>query len=140
MRFLVDAQLPVRLARRLTEAGHDAVHSSALPAGNRTTDAEIGRRADAEDRVVVTKDRDFRDGHLLRARPRRLLIVATGNIDNRHLVTSSISTSTTSSARSPRSDSSSSLQIGSSSTRIADGSIAAGRRVLPLGVRSGRAA
>lgn len=86
MRFLVDAQLPARLARHLTGAGHDAVHSSALPAGNRTTDAEITRQADAEDRVVVTKDRDFRNGHLLRGRPRRLLIVATGNIDNRQLV------------------------------------------------------
>lgn len=86
MRFLVDAQLPARLARYLTDAGHDALHSSDLPAGNRTTDEEIARRADTEDRVVVTKDRDFRDGHLLRGRPGRLLIVATGNTDNHHLV------------------------------------------------------
>lgn len=86
MRFLVDAQLPARLARHLTDAGHEAVHSSALRAGNRTTDEEIARQAHAEDRVVITKDRDFRDGHLLRGRPGRLLVVATGNIDNRQLV------------------------------------------------------
>lgn len=31
---------------------------------------------------MVTKDRDFRDGHLLRGSPRKLLVVATGNISN----------------------------------------------------------
>ena len=86
MRFLVDAQLPVRLARRLAEAGHDAVHTSELSDGNHTTDAEITRRADDEDRVVVTKDWDFRDSHLLRSVPRRLLLVATGNITNNDLL------------------------------------------------------
>jgi predicted nuclease of predicted toxin-antitoxin system len=87
VRFLVDAQLPARLARALAEVGHDAIHTSDLPNGNRSTDAEIARRADAENRVVVTKDRDFRDGHLLSGTPRRLLVVATGNITNNALMT-----------------------------------------------------
>ncbi len=86
MRFLVDAQLPARLARLLTAADHDAIHTSELPNGNRTTDAEIASRADAEDRVVVTKDRDFRNSHLLRSTPRRLLIVGTANISNNELM------------------------------------------------------
>ncbi|HEY0813740.1 MAG TPA: DUF5615 family PIN-like protein [Pseudonocardia sp.] len=79
MKFLVDAQLPLRLARALAAAGHDAIHTSDLPHGNRSTDTDIARRADVENRVVVTKDRDFRDGHLLAGSPRRLLVVATGN-------------------------------------------------------------
>lgn len=82
MKFLVDAQLPVRLARQVGASGHDVLHTSELPAGNRATDAEIAALADSEDRVVVTKDRDFRDSHLLRRTPRRLLIVTTGNISN----------------------------------------------------------
>ncbi len=86
MRFLVDAQLPACLARMLADAGHDVVHTSALPDQNRTADAEIARLADAEGRVVVTKDRDFRDSHLLRSTPRRLLVVATGNIHNNDLL------------------------------------------------------
>ena len=86
MKFLVDAQLPVRLARFLTGADHDVVHTSELPEGNRTTDARIAEVADGEGRVVVTKDRDFRDGHLLSGSPRRLLIVATGNITNTTLL------------------------------------------------------
>lgn len=85
MKFLVDAQLPVRLARQISNAGHDAIHTSELPDGNRTTDAQIAEAADADDRVVVTKDRDFRNSHLLRSSPRRLLIVATGNISNNDL-------------------------------------------------------
>ncbi len=82
MKFLVDAQLPVRLARFLDSVGHDALHTSELPNRNATPDSEIGAIAYADDRVVVTKDRDFRDSHLLRSTPRRLLIVATGNITN----------------------------------------------------------
>lgn len=87
MKFLVDAQLPARLAGFLQQAGHDALHTSALPTGNRTTDTRISQIADGESRVVVTKDRDFRDGHLLSGSPRRLLVVATGNITNTELLT-----------------------------------------------------
>lgn len=86
MKLLVDAQLPVRLVRQLVEAGHDVVHTAELPGGNRTPDLEIASRADAEGRVVVSKDRDFRDGHLLRGSPARLLVVATGNISNDDLL------------------------------------------------------
>ncbi len=86
MTFLVDAQLPARLARFLAGAGHDVVHTSELPEGNRTADARIAEVADGEGRVVVTKDRDFRDGHLLSGSPRRLLVVGTGNITNAALL------------------------------------------------------
>ena len=86
MRFLVDAQLPARLAKFLNNAGHDALHTSALPEGNRTTDAGIAELADRDARVVVTKDSDFRDGHLLSGSPRLLLVVATGNITNAALL------------------------------------------------------
>lgn len=82
MKFLIDAQLPTRLAESLNRAGHDAVHTIGLPDGNRSTDSEIAQLADAEGRVVATKDQDFRDGHLLARSPRQLLVVATGNITN----------------------------------------------------------
>ena len=82
MRFLVDAQLPARLAELLKGAGHDAIHTRELPNGNRSTDREIAQVADTEGQVVVTKDRDFRDGHLLYRSPRSLVVVATGNITN----------------------------------------------------------
>lgn len=86
MRFLVDAQLPLRLPRLLVQAGHDAIHTINLVDGNRTPDAHVAQRADADDRVVVTKDRDFRDSHLLSGSPRRLLVVTIGNITNTALL------------------------------------------------------
>jgi predicted nuclease of predicted toxin-antitoxin system len=87
VKFLIDAQLPARLAQLLNRAGHNAIHTAELPDGNRSTDRQIAQLADTEDRVVVTKDRDFRDGHLLARSPRRLLVVATGNITNDGLLT-----------------------------------------------------
>ena len=59
MRVLVDAQLPLRLARWLQDKGHDAVHTRDLPTGNRTEDADVNELSLREARVVVTKDADF---------------------------------------------------------------------------------
>ena len=83
MNFLVDAQLPRRMTAWLVAAGCDALHTLDLPDGNRTTDAQINDVADREQRVVVSKDADFVDGHLLRGRPAKLLLISTGNISNR---------------------------------------------------------
>ena len=82
MKFLVDAQLPRRLAHELCAAGHDAVHTLSLPKGNRTLDRDILSIATAEGRVVVTKDEDFVTGFLLRGAPPKLLLISTGNINN----------------------------------------------------------
>lgn len=86
MRFIVDAQLPRALADHLLASGHDAIHVKQLPEAGRTTDAEISAFADAESRVVVTKDADFHESHLLRGTPRQLLRVVTGNIKNADLI------------------------------------------------------
>ena len=85
MKFLVDAQLPRRLARWLPAGGHDAVHTRDLPGGNRSLDATINEISIREQRVVVTKDEDFVDTFLLRHQPYKLLLFATGNIRNREL-------------------------------------------------------
>lgn len=86
MRFLVDAQLPIRLATQFSELGHEVLHTSSLPSGNRTTDQQIATAADLDGRIVVTKDSDFRNSHLLTGSPARLLVVATGNIGNADLL------------------------------------------------------
>src|SRR5215471_15861851 len=85
MNFLVDAQLPRRMAAWLAAAGCNAIHTLDLPDANRTTDEQINDLADLEQRVVISKDADFVDGHLLRGRPPRLLLISTGNISNRDL-------------------------------------------------------
>ena len=85
MKFLVDAHLPRRLARRLQEAGHDALHTLDLPNGNRTKDSEINDITEREQRVLVTKDADFVNSFLVAGRPYKLLLISTGNITNRDL-------------------------------------------------------
>src|SRR5690242_17901452 len=85
MNFLVDAQLPRRMTAWLAAAGCNALHTLDLPDGNRTTDEQINDVAEREQRVVVSKDADFVDTHLLRGRPAKLLLISTGNISNRDL-------------------------------------------------------
>ena len=78
MKFLVDNQLPVALARWLASQGADAIHvlDWGLPGA---PDRVIWARANDEGRIVVSKDSDF---VLLANRPAdvgRLLWVRTGN-------------------------------------------------------------
>ena len=87
MKFLIDAQLPVRLAVFLSSRGHDAVHVCSLPDGYQTTDAAIASTADAEGRVVVSKDSDFRHSHFAGGIPAHLLIIRVGNTSNNDLIT-----------------------------------------------------
>jgi predicted nuclease of predicted toxin-antitoxin system len=74
------------LAKVLADLGHDVVHTTQLPLGNRTPDSEIVRVADRDARVVVTKDRDFLDSHVLLAEPHSLLLVSTGSVSNDELI------------------------------------------------------
>lgn len=85
MNFLVDAQLPRRLAYRLRDTGYDALHTLDLPEGNHTTDPEINTVSERENRVVVTKDEDFVDSFYVSGRPYKLLLISLGNVTNAEL-------------------------------------------------------
>jgi predicted nuclease of predicted toxin-antitoxin system len=85
VKFLIDAQLPRKLATALASGGHEVVHTLWLPDKNRTSDSYIRRLADADGRVVVTKDADFVTSHLLLGSPAKLLQIATGNLSNPEL-------------------------------------------------------
>ncbi|MEX1042968.1 MAG: DUF5615 family PIN-like protein [Pirellulaceae bacterium] len=87
MKCLVDAHLPLKLSKSLQVIGLDSIHTLDLPAGNSSTDQEIVRVADEEDRVVITKDRDFIESHLIHGKPAKLLWIRTGNIPNHTLLT-----------------------------------------------------
>ena len=80
MKFLVDAHLPPALCDLLHRLGHEAVHTSRLPAGNDTTDSALNQLSLQDRSVVVSKDRDFYHSHLLHGKPFKLLLVRTGNI------------------------------------------------------------
>ena len=77
VRFLVDAQLPPRLARNLCDAGQVAEHVNNIGLGA-ATDDEIAAHAVASSSVIITKDADLttlgrRQGLL------RVLWIRTGN-------------------------------------------------------------
>ncbi len=86
MKFLIDAQLPKTPAYSLREKGFDVVHTSELPDGNDTTDAEINRLSLTESRIVVSKDADFYDSFTAKKEPYKLLHIKTGNIKNSELL------------------------------------------------------
>ena len=58
MKFLLDNNLPLRLARALRELKFDAVHMRDY-AMQRASDEEIFRRALSEERIIVSADTDF---------------------------------------------------------------------------------
>ena len=87
LRFLVDAQLPKRLADFLAfHTACDCLHTLDLPAANQTQDGSITRLSMAEQRIVITKDADFVNSFLLHGQPHKLLLVSTGNISTTELL------------------------------------------------------
>ena len=86
MRVLVDAHLPKRLSEFLSAREIESKHTLDLLKKNATPDSEIIRFADDENRIVISKDSDFLDNYILDGSPKKLLIVSTGNINNRNLI------------------------------------------------------
>lgn len=86
MKFIVDTQLPPRLAIYLREKGYDTIHTTHFEEGHLLSDEEIILAAQKQDRVVVTKDSDFSDYFLLKGSPPKVLRIEFGNISNRELI------------------------------------------------------
>ena len=86
MRVLVDAHLPKHLSEFLSANEIESKHTLDLPKKNATPDTEIIRFANDENRIVILKDSDFLDNYILDGSPKKLLIVSTGNINNRNLI------------------------------------------------------
>jgi predicted nuclease of predicted toxin-antitoxin system len=86
VKFLVDAQLPRRLALWLQQRGHDLIHTLDLVQQNRTPDPFLLALANQDDRVLITKDTDFEISHELGQGPPKLLLITTGNIHNDELL------------------------------------------------------
>ena len=64
----------------------ESKHTLDLPKKNATHDTEIIQFADDEDRIVISKDSGFLDNYILDGSPKKLLIVSTGNINNRNMI------------------------------------------------------
>ncbi|WGV24974.1 DUF5615 family PIN-like protein [Halotia branconii] len=87
MKFLVDAQLPVRLANFLRASNYDTIHTRDLPDKNATSDIDINTISIQQYRILITKDYDFVNSFLTVKQPYKLLLITTGNISNSELET-----------------------------------------------------
>ena len=85
MKFLVDANLPYKLALSLINNGYDAIHTDNLPNKEQTSDYEIFEKAYLEDRIIITKDTDFLNSFIIHKKPKKLLLITTGNISIKYL-------------------------------------------------------
>lgn len=79
MRFLVDAQLPLALARHLVAHGHEAEHVYSLGLKG-TQDASNWAHAKTTHSTIVTKDEDFVIRRILEAGGPPIVWVRLGNV------------------------------------------------------------
>ncbi len=82
MRFLLDANVQVAVARALREARHEVVRVSEV--GARMTDSQVLELARAQERIVITHDKDFGELVFLRGLPATgvmLLRLSTGDAE-----------------------------------------------------------
>jgi predicted nuclease of predicted toxin-antitoxin system len=77
MRFLVDENLPPRLAAWLCAHGHDALHVSDCGLLG-CSDAAIADFAEHESRVIITRDADFENLSASKA-ALRVMLLGIGN-------------------------------------------------------------
>ncbi len=54
-----------------------------MPNRERTSDSEIINISELEDRIIITKDKDFLDSFLLFNKPKKLVLITSGNIKNK---------------------------------------------------------
>lgn len=85
MRFIIDAQLPPRLARRLVELGHEAQHVADLGM-IRASDRGIWVRAAEAGAVLISKDADFMMWRALDRSGPPVVWVRVGNTSRRVLL------------------------------------------------------
>lgn len=65
---------------------HLAAHVNELPEKWYTSDSEICRFADKNYKILITKDKDFRNSFFLHKTPRKLVRIVLGNISNNQLI------------------------------------------------------
>ncbi len=86
MKFIIDAQLPVKLKYWLINKGFETIHTNDFPNKCFTTDAEIIDKATKKGYIIVSKDTDFYEYYLIKEIPKRILFITLGNKTNKELL------------------------------------------------------
>jgi predicted nuclease of predicted toxin-antitoxin system len=85
LRFLIDAQLPPRLARRLSDLGHEATHVADIGLAG-ASDATIWNIAIERTAILMTKDQDFAIARVARDEGPAVIWIRIGNTTNEVLI------------------------------------------------------
>ncbi|MCO6493358.1 MAG: DUF5615 family PIN-like protein [Phaeodactylibacter sp.] len=85
MKVLCDVHIARKVVRFFQGEGIEAVHVNDILDSWHTKDNKIANYADNKGYTVMSKDKDFKNSHLLKASPKRLLMISLGNISTRRL-------------------------------------------------------
>lgn len=86
LKFIIDTQLPPKLAKFLRNKGFSAIHTTYFPNGHLLDDKTIIQIAIRDNLIIITKDSDFLDNYLIHGVPPKVLMLQFGNINNADLV------------------------------------------------------
>ena len=86
MKFLCDVHISYSLVNQLKKLGFDAIHVNELPDKWFSSDKFILNYADESDRIVITKDSDFKNSFYINRTPAKLIKINLGNIANSTLI------------------------------------------------------
>lgn len=86
LKFIIDTQLPPKLAKFLTQKGFSAIHTTYFPNGHLLDDKTIVQIAIRDSLIIITKDSDFLDNYLIHGVPPKVLMLQFGNISNADLL------------------------------------------------------
>jgi predicted nuclease of predicted toxin-antitoxin system len=86
MNFLCDVHISYSLSKHLVKLGHHSIHVNSILDKWNTKDFKISQFADENNFVLITKDSDFKDSHILKNTPKKLIRIELGNIPNLYLL------------------------------------------------------
>jgi predicted nuclease of predicted toxin-antitoxin system len=86
MKFLCDVHISFKLVKYLEKKGFECIHVNNILDKWFTKDSDISKFADLNDYIIITKDQDFKNSHLLKNSPKKLIRIILGNISNFELL------------------------------------------------------
>lgn len=78
--------MPPQLSKFLVQLGQDTVHTSSYEKGIFNSDSEIRKITISENRIIITKDSDFYNGHFMNTIMPPVLYLRLGIISDKELI------------------------------------------------------
>ncbi len=86
MKAICDVHISYKVVKFLNERGISAMHVNELPDKWHTKDEILSDYADKNEMILITKDDDFKNSHLIKGSPKKLIRITLGNISNHSLI------------------------------------------------------